>query len=48
LMIFTKKDKKYWDNIYWDGYWELIVDEYSKTLEDLKTRDKENQKFEEF
>jgi hypothetical protein len=43
LMLFAKKDKKYWENIYWDGYKDFIVSEYEKTLEDIR-----EEKFEEF
>jgi hypothetical protein len=43
LMMFTKKDKKYWDNINWKEYKDFIWYEYDKAVEDIK-----NMKFEEF
>jgi hypothetical protein len=43
LMIFTKKDKNYWDNIRWESYKKFIIFEYETGLEDI-----ENWEFEEF
>jgi hypothetical protein len=48
VMIFTKKDKKYWDNIRWDSYEKFILDEYDKILEDIDTKNGEEKRFEEF
>jgi hypothetical protein len=42
-MMFTKKDKRYWENINWKDYKRFIWYEYDKAIEDI-----ENKKFEEF
>jgi hypothetical protein len=41
LMIFLKKDKKYWENINWSICEDDILIEYEKTLEDIKSKNYE-------
>lgn len=36
LMLFLKKDKKYWENINWQDYKEMILDEYDKIINDIE------------
>jgi hypothetical protein len=43
LMIFLKKDKKYWKNVNWNEYKGFIWDEYDNALVDI-----EKWEFEEF
>jgi hypothetical protein len=43
LMVFLKKDKKYWENVNWNEYKDFIWKEYDKALIDI-----ENWEFEEF
>ncbi len=36
LMIFLKKDKKYWENINWKEYKDIILEEQELSFEDIK------------
>lgn len=36
LILFLKKDKKYWENINWETYKQMILDEYDNTIADIE------------
>ncbi len=39
IILFLKKDKKYWKNLSWINNKDLILEEYKKALEDIKNWD---------
>ena len=41
IMLFLKKDKKYWDNVNWKDYKDLILEEFKLNIQDIKNWDYE-------
>ncbi len=39
LLIFLKKDKKFWENVSWKTHRDLILDEYEFALENIENWD---------
>ena len=39
VILFLKKDKKNWENIYWNEYENLILEEYEKAISDIENWD---------
>lgn len=41
LMIFFKKDKKYWENVNWKDYKDMILEEQEENIKDIENWDYE-------